>query len=225
MTSFHPQTVSQYIDILAALILVTAFLIVSSRSLSFYVRLFALQSFLLGGVACLVALGYGETHILLAAILTIVVKGMAIPFVLNRVIEKIRVQKEINFTVNITVSLLICGALVILADSVAEPIYDMQHNTFLPVSRVLPASISMMLIGLFIMMTRKKAVTQLVGLLTMENGLFLSGLAITYGMPLIVEVGIFFDILVAALILGVFMFRINQTFETINMDTLRSLRH
>ena len=75
------------------------------------------------------------------------------------------------------------------------------------------------------MMTRKKAVTQLVGLLTMENGLFLSGLAITYGMPLIVEVGIFFDILVAALILGVFMFRINQTFETINMDTLRSLRH
>ena len=83
----------------------------------------------------------------------------------------------------------------------------------------------MMLIGLFIMMTRKKGVTQIIGLLTMENGLFLSGLAITYGMPLIVEVGIFFDIMVAAMILGVFVFRINQTFETINIDELRSLRH
>jgi hydrogenase-4 component E len=83
----------------------------------------------------------------------------------------------------------------------------------------------MILIGLFIMMTRKKGVTQIVGLLTMENGLFLSGLSITYGMPLIVEVGIFFDILVAAMILGVFVYRINQTFETINVDALRSLRH
>ncbi len=225
ISSFHPQTVSQFIDILAALILVTAFLVVSSRSLTFYVRLFALQSFLLGGVASLVALGYGESHILIAALLTIAVKGIAIPLVLNRVIERIRIQKEINFSINITVSLLICGALVILADSVAEPIYEMQHTTILPVSRVLPSSIAMMLIGLFIMMTRKKAVTQLIGLLTMENGLFLSGLSITYGMPMIVEVGIFFDILIAALILGLFIFRINQTFETVNMDTLRSLRH
>ena len=75
------------------------------------------------------------------------------------------------------------------------------------------------------MMTRKKAVTQIIGLLTMENGVFLAGLSITYGMPLIVEVGIFFDILVAVLILGVFIFRINRTFDSISTDALRSLRH
>jgi hydrogenase-4 component E len=90
---------------------------------------------------------------------------------------------------------------------------------------VLSVSIAVMLIGLFIMMTRKKALTQIVGLLTIENGVFLSGLSITYGMPLIVEVGIFFDILVAALILGVFVFRINQTFDSINVDALRRLKH
>ncbi len=122
-------------------------------------------------------------------------------------------------------SLLICGGLVIVADSVAQPILSAQVGDTMGVSRVLPASIAMILIGLFIMIARKKAVTQLIGLLTMENGLFLSGLAITYGMPMIVEVGIFFDILMAALILGVFMFRINRTFESISMDTLRSLRH
>lgn len=225
MFNFDQQLVAQTIDILAGLILVTAFLIVSSRSLIFYVRLFALQSFVLGTVALLVAFGYGETHILTAAVLTIVIKGIIIPIVLRRLIDSIKVPKEIEFSVNITVSLLICGGLVILADSVAQPILDIQQKTAAVVSRVLPLSIAVMLIGLFIMITRKKALTQIIGLLTLENGLFLSGLSITYGMPLIVEVGIFFDILVAALILGVFVFRINRTFETISIDTLRSLRH
>jgi hydrogenase-4 component E len=219
------QTISQYIDILAAMILVTAFLIVSSRSLTFYVRLFSLQSFFLALVAVLVAVGYGEMHILIAAILTVVVKVIAIPIVLTKITDAIKARNEVDFTINITVSLLICGGLVIMADSVAQPILSAQNGSTLGVSRVLPASIAMIMIGLFIMISRKKAITQLIGLLTMENGLFLSGLAITYGMPMIVEVGIFFDILMAALILGVFMFRINRTFESISMDTLRSLRH
>lgn len=219
------QTVGLFIDICAAAILVTAFLIVSSRSLVFYIRLFALQSFFLGMVALLVVLGYGETHILIAAVLTIAVKAIAIPVVLTKVIERIQVRKEIDFSVNITVSLLLCGGMVILADSVAQSILTVQQADAPAVSRVLSVSIAMMLIGLFIMMTRKKAVTQIVGLLTMENGVFLSGLSITYGMPFIVEAGIFFDILVAVLILGVFIFRINKSFESINIDQLRSLRH
>lgn len=219
------QTVELFIDIFAAAILVTAFLIVSSRSLAFYIRLFALQSFFLGVVALLVVLGYGETHILIAAVLTIAIKAIAIPVVLTRVIERIHVQKEIRFSISITASLLLCGGIVILADSVAQSILRSPHADATAVSRVLSVSIAMMLIGLFIMMTRRKALTQIVGLLTMENGVFLSGLSITYGMPLIVEIGIFFDILVAVLILGVFVFRINKTFESISIDSLRSLRH
>jgi len=219
------QTIGLLIDIFAAAILVTAFLIVSSRSLVFYIRLFALQSFLLGVVALLVVVGYGETHILIAEFLTIAIKAVAIPMVLTKVIERIQVQKEIDFSINITVSLLLCGGMVILADSVSQSILSAQKVDAPTVSRVLSVSIAMMLIGLFIMMTRKKALTQIVGLLTMENGVFLSGLSITYGMPLIVEVGIFFDILVAVLILGVFVFRINKTFESISIDSLRSLWH
>jgi hydrogenase-4 component E len=218
------QTVGLLIDILAAAILVTAFLVVSSRSLVFYIRLFALQSFFLGAVALLVVLGYGETHILIAAVLTIAIKAIAIPVVLSRVIERIHVRKEVDFSINIPASLLLCGGMVILADSVAHSILDARGADAPAVSRVLSVSIAMMLIGLFIMTTRKKAITQIVGLLTMENGVFLSGLSITYGMPLIVEVGIFFDILVAVLILGVFIFRINKTFESISIDSLRGLR-
>ncbi len=222
---FSPQSVSLGIEILAAAILVTAFLIVASRSLAFYVRLFAIQSFLLGMVALLVVVGYKEVHILIAAILTIVVKAILIPRALTKVMEKIQVHKEIEFSINIAVSLIICGLLVVLADFVGRPILEGHRAGVIPVSRVLPISIAVMMIGLFIMAARKQAMTQIVGLLTMENGIFLSGLAITYGMPLIVEVGIFFDILVAALILGVFVFRINETFESINTDVLRRLRH
>jgi len=223
--NINPQVVNPIIEILAAAILVTAFLIVSSRSLSFYIRLFSVQSFLLGIVAFMIVLGYGETHILIAAVLTIAVKAIIIPIVLNRIIEKIGVHKEIELSINITTSLLLCGLLVIMADSVSKPILESQQMGALQVSRVLPISIAMMLIGLFIMIARKQAMTQIIGLLTMENGIFLSGLSITYGMPLIVEVGIFFDILVAALILGIFVFRINETFESISTDMLRRLRN
>ena len=217
--------ISLGIEILAAAILVTAFLIVSSRSLLFYVRLFAIQSFLLGIVALFVVVGYGELHILIAAILTIAVKGIVIPVALSKTIDKIKVRKEIEFAVNISTSLLLCALLVILADSVAKPILEVQQVSSLTVFRVLPVSIAVMMIGLFIMIARKKAVSQIVGLLTMENGVFLSGLSITYGMPLIVEIGIFFDIFIAVLILGVFVFRINQTFETISIDAVRNLKH
>jgi hydrogenase-4 component E len=221
----NTQSINLAIEILAATILVTAFLIVSSRSLLFYVRLFAMQSFLLGLVALIVAVGFGETHILIAAVLTIAVKGFTIPIALKKVIEKIKVHKEVDFNINITTSLLVCTLLVILADSVGKPILEAQFVKGLPLSRVLPVSIAMMMIGLFIMIARKQAVSQIVGLLTMENGVFLSGLSITYGMPLIVEIGIFFDIFVAVLILGVFVFRINKTFDTITVDMIRRLRH
>jgi len=225
MFAIDQQTLIRSVDLLATGILVTAFLIVSSKSLAFYVRLFALQSVLLGTLSLLIAIRYGEAHILTAAVLTFVVKSITIPIVLNRVIDRIRVRKEVDFSINITVSLIVCGALVILSNSVAQPILQVQRAGSLFTTKVLPISIAVMLIGLFIMISRKKAVTQIIGLLTMENGLFLSGLSITHGMPLIVEVGIFFDILVAALILGLFVFRINKSFETIDIAAMRSLRH
>ncbi len=225
MPSIDSQMILRAVDILSTGILVTAFLIVSSKTLTFYVRLFAVQSILLGTISLLIAYRYAEMPILIAAVLTFAIKVITIPAVLNKIIDRIRVRKEIDFSINITVSLIICGAIAILSNSVAEPILEVQRAGSIFTTKVLPISIAVMLIGLFIMISRRKAITQIIGLLTMENGLFLSGLSITHGMPLIVEVGIFFDILVAALILGLFVFRINQSFESIDIDTMRSLKH
>jgi hydrogenase-4 component E len=225
MPPIDSHTILRTVDILSTGILVTAFLIVSSKTLAFYVRLFAVQSILLGTISLLIAYRYHELPILIAAVLTFAIKVVTIPLVLNKIINRIRVRKEVELSINVTVSLFICGAIAILSNSVAEPILEVQRAGGMFTAKVLPISIAVMLIGLFIMISRKKALTQVIGLLTMENGLFLSGLSITHGMPLIVEVGIFFDILVAALILGLFVFRINQSFESIDIDAMRSLRH
>jgi len=82
---------------------------------------------------------------------------------------------------------------------------------------------SLIFIGPFIMISRKTAMTQVLGILIMENGLFLGAIALTSGMPLIVEIGIFFDLLVAVLVMGIMVFRINKTFETIDTDALKTL--
>ena len=80
------------------------------------------------------------------------------------------------------------------------------------------------MIGFFVIIARRKAMTEIVGLLMMENGLFLAAISLTYGMPMIVEIGIFFDVLVATIIMGVFAFKINHTFETVDTTLMRRLR-
>jgi len=91
------------------------------------------------------------------------------------------------------------------------------HNT-------LAVAIALFLIGFFTMLNRRKALTQVLGLLSLENGLFLAAISLTYGMPLVVELGIFFDVLVAVLILGVLVSRIREAFDSMDVSKLRKLR-
>jgi hydrogenase-4 component E len=135
--------------------------------------------------------------------------------------ERINVSKEVEPSVRTPSSLLIAGGMAILAYYVAEPLIRTGATI---TAGLLALSLAVVLIGLFIMISRKKAITQVIGLLVMENGLFMAAISLSYGMPLIVELGIFFDVLVAVLIMGVFVFRINRTFETLDTSFLRRLR-
>ena len=91
------------------------------------------------------------------------------------------------------------------------------HNT-------LAAAIAMFLIGFFMMANRRKALTQVLGLLSLENGVFLAAISLTYGMPLVIEAGIFFDVLVAALLLAILIYRIRETFDSTDVSRLSRLR-
>jgi hydrogenase-4 component E len=88
----------------------------------------------------------------------------------------------------------------------------------------LAAAVSLILTGAFLMVSRKKALMQVLGLLVLENGIFVAALITTFGMPLVIEIGIFFDILMGLFLMGIFTFRINDTFDHLDVSKMRRLR-
>jgi len=219
--AIHPDLGSQLVNFCSALLLLTCFAIIAQRRLSACVDLFALQSVFLAVTAALVAFLTGAHHIYIAAALTVVIKVIILPRILKAVIERLNVTRELVLNINIPSSLLICGALVILAFYITQPIISLG---FLLTQDSLAIALAIVLIGFFTMIARKKAVTQVIGFLVIENGLFLGATAAAYGMPLIVELGVFFDILVAGLIIGVYTHRLQDTFDSVDTSKLTGLK-
>jgi hydrogenase-4 membrane subunit HyfE len=214
--------VSQDLVILfAAGMLVTAYLMVGQKALFTAIRLYALQSMLLGGVAIVMGLTDHRWHLLAGAALTIGLKGVGIPWFLMRVIDRIGIRREIEPILNVPASLLICLGLTVVGYRVSTGLADGAEGA---AHHVLGVSLSMLLMGLFLMVTRRKAVTQILALLTVENAVFLVALGATTGMPLIVELGISFDVIVAVLILGVLVHRIVDRFESMDVSRLSKLK-
>lgn len=221
MFPLSPHIGSHLVDLGSALLLLTCFAIVAQRRLSACVDLFALQSLFLAMTAALVAFLTGIRHIYFATILTVLVKVIVIPYVLRRVIERLNVTRELVMNINVPASLLISGSLVMVAFFITQPIIPFGY---LLTRDSLAIALAIVLIGFFTMIARQKAVTQLIAFLVMENGLFLGATAATYGMPLIVELGVFFDVLVAALIAGIYTNRLQDAFDSVDTNRLSELK-
>ena len=217
----RPDIGSQMVDLCAALLLVTCFAIVAQRRLSACVDVFALQSVFMAATAALVAFLTGIHHIYIAAALTVAIKVIVIPRILKKVIERLNVTRELVMNVNIPAGLLICGALVILAFFITQRIIPLG---FLLTRDSLSIALAILMISFFTMIARKKAVTQVIGFLVMENGLFQGATVAAHGMPLIVELGVFFDVLVATLIIGIYTHRLQDAFDSVDTSKLTVLK-
>jgi hydrogenase-4 component E len=205
----------------AAGMLVTGYLMVGQKALFTAIRLYGAQSWLLGVIAVAIALGEDRSHLFVTATLTVVLKGLLIPWFLMRVVDRIGIRREIEPFLNVPASLLICLGLTVVGYRVstgfAQSPTSVGHH-------VVGVGLSMLLIGLFLMVTRKKAITQILALLTVENAVFLIALGITSGMPLVVELGISFDVLLAVLVLGILVHRIVDRFESMDVSRLSQLK-
>ena len=210
---------SKSVQLLIALILVSTFMILGSTRLYSCVRAFGIQSFLLACIAGIVAYSTGKNDLYVISALTLIIKAAVIPYIFLYIIREIKVKREIELYVNISPSLIIGGVLVVISYYLIKSINIISELS----SFALSASMSLVSIGLFVMISRKKAIMQMLGILIMENGLFLGAISLTYGMPLLVELGIFFDVLIGVLIMGILIFRINRTFESIDTDMLKTL--
>lgn len=215
------DSASRIVTLLASVMLVIQLLLTVQRMLVTNIRLFALQSLLLAGVAGVIGFVYGAWHVVLLAVLTVIGKVVFLPWLLHRLVRRIRIEQEIQPFVNMPLSMLICGALTVLAYVVARPFTSVARLG----SSTLAVAISLLLTGFFLMINRRKAITQVLALLTIENGVMLAAIALTtYGMPLVVELGIFFDVVVAVMVLGILVFRIRETFASMDVSKLSELK-
>ena len=191
-------------------ILLTAIAMNAFRRLESYLRAYILNSWLLSSLIAIVAFMVGEAHLYIASVTTLLSKGIIIPMLLKKVVRKMDITYDDEPYISNTLSLTISGILVaVVYTSLSEGIFVIGFS-----KNVLQISIAVILIGLFIMITRKKAITQVIGLLCMENGLFLAGFSLTFGMPIIIELGVLFDMLMGVIILGIFSIQIKRAFAS-----------
>jgi len=212
---------SQVVTLMAALMLVVQLLMIGQRMLLTNIRLFALQSVFLAGIAGVIAFVHNASHVYIVAVLTIIGKVLFLPWLLARQVRRIRITQEIEPLLNAPTSMLLCGALTLLGYIVARPFTSLERLG----NNTLGIAITLVLTGFFLMINRRKAITQVLALLTVENGVMLAAVALTtYGMPLVVELGIFFDVLVAVMILGILVYRIRETFSSMDTSKLSQLK-
>ncbi len=212
---------SQVITLMAALMLVVQLLMIAQRMLLTNIRLFAIQSLLLAGIAAVVAYYHNASHVYVVAILTIIGKVIFLPWLLNRLVHRIQIHQEIEPLLNAPTSMLLCGGLTLLGYVLARPFTSLERLG----TNTLAVAITLLLIGFFLMINRRTALTQVLALLTVENGVMLAAVALTtYGMPLVVELGIFFDVLVAVMVLGILVYRIRENFDSMDTSKLNQLK-
>ena len=211
----------QFINLLASMLLLIAFAMLSQRRILSLINLFAWQGLVLSLSTFVVAYSTDQQHLYYSAGLTLLLKVMVLPWLLHRLIRKLNVKWDVETLINIPTTMLVGIGLVIFAFNLAAPISQLSESITRGLIGIALASV---LLSLLMMLTRRKAVPQVVGFLAMENGLFFAATSATHGMPLVVELGIALDVLVATFIFGIFFFQIRETFDSLDIRHMERLK-
>jgi len=211
----------QILNALAALFLLLAFAMLAQRRVVALVNLLAFQGALLCAATLLLAYRTGQTHLYFSALLTLALKVVFLPWLLHRLIRRLGVYWDSEQLINTTGTMLLGLLIVIFAFGLAQPIAALASTA---TRNAIGIAVAVVLLAFLTMITRRKAMSQVVGFLSMENGLFFGAMSATYGMPMIVEFGVALDVLVAVLVLGVFFFQIREQFDSLDLSHLESLK-
>lgn len=199
---------------------IATFLLVVAKRMTALIKAFRIQSFFLFLYAFFMGLGHHQ-ELVVVSCLIFALKVLLIPLLLLRILRRIKVEEDLGLFVNPQVSLIIAAVFAYLS-------YLFAHNamsiTNLTESAALTASMTAVFVGFFIMVSRMKALSQIVGLLVMENAIFLAAGALAGGMPFFIEIALFFDIFVFVMIIEVFVYKVNRLFTHIDTSKMKSLR-
>ena len=211
----------QLVNLFAAALLLISFAMLSQRRIVTLINLFALQGAALVGSTVTVAYATGQKHLYYSAAITLVLKVIVLPWILHRLIRRLNVKWDIETLINIPTMMIVGIFLVVFAFNLALPISEFSRS----IARgTLGIALACVLLSFLMMITRSKAVPQVIGFLSMENGLFFAATSATYGMPMVVELGIALDVLIGMVILGVFLFQIREQFDSLDIHHLEQLK-
>jgi len=212
---------SQVVNVLAAFLLLLAFAMLSQRRVLTLIKLLAWQGAALAASTAIVAWSTGQSHLYVSVGLTVLLKVLLIPWLLHQLIDRLFIRWDVETLINIPTTMLIGIGLVIFAFALATPISQMATTL---TRSTLGIALASVLLSFLMMIVRRKAVPQVIGFLAMENGLFFAATSATYGMPLVVELGVALDVLVGTFIFGIFFFHIREQFDSLDIRHMEKLK-
>jgi hydrogenase-4 component E len=203
-------------------VLLCGLILLWRRGVAAYITAFTWQSVVLAALTAAVGYFGDDPQLYAVAVLLLAIKAVAIPRLLRRVARRFTAGREPAPYVNTGTSLVVSGMLVLLAHAAARPLEAIAD---VPTRAGMPMAMGLLFISLFIIVSRKMAITQVIGFLMLENAIALLAVLATYGVPLIVELGVFLDALMGFLVMQIFLYDIHDTFSTADVNVLKRLRH
>jgi len=205
-----PDTATALIDDIGALLLFTMILILGAGQIYRAVYAVAAQSVFIGAAGVVLGAATGNPDLWVIAGITILIKAIALPWLLLRVVRRMKIRLEIEPVIPISVTLVIAGGIVVLSFYLAASLGSVRQAI---TGNALPVGVALTLLGVLVMVSRRKALTQMVGLFASENGIFFTAMAVSQGMPLIIEIGVILDVILGALVMGILVLRVRSTVD------------
>ena len=214
------ETVHTIIDDLGALLLFSMILIVMASQISRAIYAVAAQSLFIAIAGGVLATSTGNVDLWVIAGVTLAVKAIMLPWVLHWVVRRMNVRREVEPVIPDAATIVLAVAVVVMSFDLSTSLGTVRQAI---TGNALPVGIALTVLGVLVMATRKTALTQMVGLFASENGIFFTAMAVTQGMPLIIEIGVSLDVILAALVMTILVLRVRSTVDAdiADLDRLR----
>jgi hydrogenase-4 component E len=214
------ETVHLIIDDLGALLLFTMILILAAGKIYRAIYAVAAQSLLIAIAGGVLATATGNPDLWVIAGITLVVKAIVLPWVLHWVVQRMDVRREVETVFPVAATLGLAVVVIVVAFHLSASLGPVRRAI---TGNALPVGIALTLLGVLAMATQTKALTQMVGLFASENGIFFTAMAVTRGMPLIIEIGVILDVILAVLVMAIMVLRVRSTVDAdiADLDRLR----
>ena len=211
---------TRLIDVLGGLLLFSMLLILAAGQIYRAIYAVAAQAVFLGIAGAILAAATGNVDLWVIAGITIVAKAVLLPWLLIRVVRRVQISREIEPVIPAHLTLTLAAGIVVLAFHLNATLGPVRHAV---TGNALPVGVTLILIGVLVMASRRKALVQMVGLFASENGIFFTAMAISQGMPLIIEIGVILDVVLGALVMGILVLRVRSSVDT-DIADLEDLR-